>query len=173
MAVFFGEHLVGNGAIKWGTAINTYNNSTALIAVQNAQHFNNLLAGSPSVAPFTWNAGSWGSINLRTGHMTWQLPAFGTDLTTPAFGSSAAAPISFTNQVAFASSSSGYMVAFNSATGAILWTYNTGGNLDSAPAIFNDTLYWGAGYRSTAGGKLYAFSIAPAAAAGRTISAGR
>ena len=171
--LFWGNQ-VGPGSIAWGTAINTDNNTTALIAIENSEHVNSLLAGSASVPPFTWNAGSWGSINLTTGNLSWQLPAFGNDLTTPAFGSTARGAISFTNQVAFASSSSGYMVAFNSATGAILWSYNTGRNLESAPAIFNDTLYWGAGYRSPTSGKLYAFSIAPAASSsGRTKPAGR
>ena len=71
--IFWGN-LVGQGAIKWGTAINTDYNSTALIAIDNGDnHINNTLAGSPTVAPFNWNAGSWGSINLRTGHMIWQL----------------------------------------------------------------------------------------------------
>jgi polyvinyl alcohol dehydrogenase (cytochrome) len=169
----FWENLVGPGGPQWGTAINTDNNTTALIANENPDNINSLLAGSASVAPFTWNEGSWGSIDLKTGHMIWQLAAFGNDLTNPARGSTAPGAISFSNQVAFASSSSGFMVAFDSSTGKILWTYNTGGNLESAPAIFNDTLYWGAGYRSPSSGKLYAFSVAPAAAAGRTVPAGR
>ncbi len=163
----FWQSMVGAGQIKWGTAINTTNNSVGLVAIDNNFHSNNLLAGSPTVPPYTWNAGSWGGINLRTGHMIWQLQAFGNDLTDPSYGSSAPGPISFTNQVAFAGSTSGYMVAFNAMTGSILWSYNTGVALESAPAIFNDTLYWGAGYRSsTTASKLYAFSIASTAAAG-------
>jgi polyvinyl alcohol dehydrogenase (cytochrome) len=161
----FWQNLVGPAGPKWGTAINTDNNTTALIANENGNNINTTLAGSASVPPFTWNGGSWGSINLTTGNLTWQLPAFGNDLTNPAFGSTAPSAVSFSNQVAFASSSSGYMVAFNSSTGAILWSYNTGGNLESAPAIYNDTLYWGAGFHSPTSGKLYAFSITPAAAA--------
>ena len=170
--IFWGN-LVGQGAIKWGTAINTDNNSTALIAIDNGDnHINNTLAGSPTVAPFNWNSGSWGSINLRTGHMIWQLSAFGNDLDTPAFGSAAPGAISYSNHVGFASSSSGYMAAFNSSTGNILWTYNTGGPILSAPAIYNDTLYWGAG-APTSAGKLYAFSIPPATSPSHTIPAGK
>ena len=170
----FWENLVGPGGITWGTAINTDNNATALIAIENGNNINSLLAGSPSVPAFQWNAGSWGSINLKTGQMIWQLAAFGNDLTNPTNGSTAPGPISFTNQVAFASSSSGYMAGFDSSTGKILWLYNTGGNLESAPAIFNDTLYWGAGFRSTTVGELYAFSVAStASSSGRTKPAGR
>ena len=65
------------------------------------------------------------------------------------------------------------MAAFDSSNGNILWMYNTGGNLDSAPAIYNDTLYWGAGFHSPTIGKLYAFSIASPASSGRTKPAGR
>ena len=158
----FWESFVGQGAIKWGTAVNTSNNSTALIANWNVDHINNMLAGSPTVPPFSWTGGSWGSVNLRTGHLIWQLPAFGNDLDKPAFGSTAPGAISFSNQVAFASSSSGYMAAFDALTGNILWTFNTGADLKSAPAIYNDTVYWGSGNRSPTSGKLYAFSIPPA-----------
>ncbi len=169
----FWQNQVGPGGPQWGTAINTDYNATALIANENGNNINTTLAGSASVAPFTWNGGSWGSINLKTGHFSWQLAAFGNDLTNPAHGSSAPSAISFSNQVAYASSTSGYMAAFDSSTGNILWTYNTGGQLDSAPAIYNDTLYWGAGFQSPTSGKLYAFSIASTASSGRTKPAGK
>ncbi len=157
----------------WGSAINTSNNSTALIAIENADnHLNNMLAGSPTVAPYNWNAGSWCGINLRTGHLIWQLSSYGNDLDNPTFGSAAPGAISFSNQVAFASSTSGYMAAFDALTGNILWTYNAGGELESGPAIYNDTLYWGAGKRGSAG-TLYAFSIPPTTSSSRTIPAGK
>ena len=170
----FWGNLVGQGGIAWGTAVNTSNNSTALIAIENADnHLSNTLAGSPTVAPYKWNAGSWGGINLRTGQLIWQLPAFGNDLDNPAFGSAAPGAISFSNQVAFASSTSGYMAAFDALTGNILWTYNTGGNIESGPAIYNDTLYWGAGNPGSAG-TLYAFSIPPAtSSSSRNVPAGK
>ncbi len=159
--------MVGNGQIKGGTAINT-GDQVALVALFNAQHLSNMLAGSATVPPYNWDASSWGAINLKTGRIIWQLQAFGNDRTNPANGSSTPGAISVSNQVAFAASSSGYMVAFNAMTGSILWSYNTGANLESAPAIFNDTLYWGAGYRSsTTASKLYAFSIASTAVTAR------
>ena len=77
MAAFFGGIWWAKAESQWGTAVNTSNNSTALIAIENADnHLNNMLAGSPTVAPFNWNGGSWGGINLRTGHMIWQLRRF-------------------------------------------------------------------------------------------------
>jgi hypothetical protein len=163
----FWQNQVGPGGPQWGTAINTDNNATALIANENGNNINTTLAGSASIAPFTWNGGSWGSINLKTGHFSWQLAAFGNDLTNPAKGSTAPGAISFSNQVAFA----GRVRLLQRLH--ILWMYNTGGSLESAPAIYNDTLYWGAGFQSPTSGKLYAFSIASPASSGRTIPAGR
>lgn len=155
---------VGVGGMKWGSAINADTNAAAFVALNNSVHANNLLAGVNGVSQH-WNAGAWGSIDLKTGKMIWQLPAYGMDLKDPTFGSSAPGAISYSNHVAFAGSSSGYMTAFDASTGAILWTYDTGGSVKSAPAIFNDTLYWGGGKGGPAGGQLYAFSIAAAASA--------
>ena len=74
--LFWGT-FVGTGGIKWGTAVNIDNNTEALIAVNNGSdhdpHVYNLLAGVNGVTQY-WNAGSWGSINLKTGKMIWQLP---------------------------------------------------------------------------------------------------
>jgi polyvinyl alcohol dehydrogenase (cytochrome) len=151
---------IGQGEIKWGTAVNTSNGTSVLIANYNTDHNYNLLAGLNG-RPQYWNAGSWGSLDLRTGKMTWQVPAYGDDLKSPTYGASAAGAISFSNGVGFAADSSGYMTAFNATTGKFLWLYNTGANLDSAPAIFNDTVYWGAGQAGTKGGMLYAFSVVP------------
>ncbi len=173
MAAFFGRNRWAPANPNGVPRSTPDNNSTALIAIENGDHINIKLAGSPTVAPFTWNGGSWGSINLRTGHLIWQLPAYGNDLDNPTVGSAAPSAITFSNQVAFASSSSGYMAAFDALTGNILWTYNTGGNLESAPAIYNDTLYWGAGFRTPKGGKLYAFSIPPATSPSHNVAAGK
>lgn len=161
--LFWGT-FIGHGEIHWGTAVNTNTNTDALIALNNYEGETNLLAGVNGVAQY-WNASAWGDVNLKTGKMIWQVPAFGTDLTNPAVGSYAPGAISYSNGVAFAGSSSGYLVALNAATGYGLWSFNTGAPAVSAPAIFNDTLYWGTGNSAQAGSKLYAFSIAATPAA--------
>ena len=51
----------------------------------------------------------------------------------------------------------------DAATGAILWSYPSGGSCLSGAAIAGGTLYWGSGYSNfgfgTANSKLYAFTV--------------
>ena len=55
------------------------------------------------------------------------------------------------------------MYALNAATGALLWSFASGGSCLSGAAISNGTLYWGSGYSNfgagTANNKLYAFGL--------------
>ena len=61
----------------------------------------------------------------------------------------------------------GTMYAFDGATGAVLWSFASGGSVYGGPAIGADgTVYWGNGYPNAArlqfgtpGGKLYAFRV--------------
>ena len=47
--------------------------------------------------------------------------------------------------------------ALEAATGTELWTYNTGANVTSSPAVANGVVYIGSGY---GGNKVYAFDAA-------------
>jgi PQQ-like domain len=56
----------------------------------------------------------------------------------------------------------GTMYALDASTGATLWTFASGGSVDSGPAIVEGTVYWGSGYGVrgigiSANNKLYAF----------------
>jgi polyvinyl alcohol dehydrogenase (cytochrome) len=52
------------------------------------------------------------------------------------------------------------MYALNAATGAIDWSYASGGSVIAGAAIVNDTVYWGSGYYIGAeNNKLYAFGL--------------
>ena len=55
------------------------------------------------------------------------------------------------------------MYALDGATGAILWTFASGGSCLSGAAISNGEVYWGSGYSnfgfSTPNNKLYAFKL--------------
>jgi polyvinyl alcohol dehydrogenase (cytochrome) len=57
----------------------------------------------------------------------------------------------------------GHMYAMNAATGAILWSFPSGGSCLSGAAIADGTLYWGSGYSNfgfgTANNKLYSFGL--------------
>jgi hypothetical protein len=114
-----------------------------------------------------WNAGSWGAISLLNGKIIWQIPAYGPDLQTPQYGATAGGPMSFTNRVVLTGDSGGYMAALDANSGLTYWTYYVGGTIESAPAIYNDTLYWGAGYSHGSGvanPHLYAFRPSATAA---------
>ena len=92
---------------------------------------------------------------MQTGRIIWQTA----DPTPGAVDSGA---VSVANGVMFAGSSSGTMCALEATTGAVLFSFPSGGSVIDAPSIVNGTVYWGSGYRRLAGGtgnnKVYAFS---------------
>lgn len=56
----------------------------------------------------------------------------------------------------------GHTYAMDAATGAILWSFASGGSCNAGAAIVNGTAYWGSGCASfggTGSDKLYAFSL--------------
>jgi polyvinyl alcohol dehydrogenase (cytochrome) len=57
----------------------------------------------------------------------------------------------------------GTMYALDARTGQTLWTFASGGSVNSGAAIVNGTVYWGSGYGvqgigMTPNNKLYAFT---------------
>lgn len=147
-------------SIQWGSAINVADHTTIFVPVANAQHIATQLAGRNGV-PQTWNAGSWAAIQMTTGRPLWQIPAYGADIQTPGFGGDARARMTFANRLVFAGSTSGWMTAVDATSGNIRWAFNSGSTVESAPAFFNDWLYWGTGYRrhGIPGNTLFAFSF--------------
>lgn len=155
----FWSTFVGKGGIQWGSATNLDDHNLAFVALDNEAHSSNTLVGRNGV-PVKWSGGAWGALNIATGAISWQIPSLGQDLTTPAYASNAQGGVSFTNRVVFAGSSSGYFVALDANTGQTYWTFNSGNTVAGTPAIFNETVYWGTGYKKSAGvNMLYAFSI--------------
>ena len=57
----------------------------------------------------------------------------------------------------------GWMYAMDAATGAIKWSFESGGGCLSGASISNGQVFWGSGYRnfgfSTPNNKLYAFGL--------------
>jgi polyvinyl alcohol dehydrogenase (cytochrome) len=151
---------IGIGGIEWGSALDLDDSNMVFVSLNNPEHVSNTLAGRNGV-PVKWNGGAWGALNITTGKMVWQIPAYGQDLVTPSSPSSAPGSLTFTNRVVFAGSSSGYFVALNANTGLTYWTFNSHGTVVSSPAIFNETVYWGTGYARNGVGyhMLYAFSV--------------
>jgi polyvinyl alcohol dehydrogenase (cytochrome) len=122
--------------------------------------------------------GIWAAIDVATGEVLWQTPdpssnlpltgsilhpTWGANLG-PGFFGVDMGPLTVTNDVVFAGSmdQEGHMYALDAATGAIVWSFASGGSVMSAPSIDGDTLYWGSGYsQGFNNNKLYAFTLRP------------
>jgi polyvinyl alcohol dehydrogenase (cytochrome) len=103
---------------------------------------------------------SWGSfaaLDAATGQKLWQTP--------DPVGSHDFAPVSTANGVVFGCSIDplGHMYALDGRTGAVLWTFVSGGSCNGGAAVANGTVYWGSGYSNfgvgTPNNKLYAFTV--------------
>lgn len=137
------------GGLQWGSAVDGTRVYTA-----NA---------NSNVVPWTLpnstvvTSGVWSGLNAATGQLLWQ--------TAPTFGGGTSGPATTANGVMFgcALDATGHMYALNGATGAILWTFASGGSCLSGAAISNGEVFWGSGYSNfgfgTPNNKLYAFDL--------------
>lgn len=79
------------------------------------------------------------------------------------FGRRRSGPVTTANGVVFGCTldSQGHMYALDGATGAILWSFASGGGCLSGAAISEGRLFWGSGYSlfSTPNNKLYSFGL--------------
>jgi len=137
------------GGIQWGTATD---GTRIYVAITNSLHLPYTLAnGGPTI-----NWGSWAALDPQTGRILWQVPD-----PTPGAGDPGA--VSVANGVVYAGSYSGAMHALDARTGAVLFTFASGGSVIDAPSIVAGNVYWGSGYRNIAPGvgnnKVYAFTI--------------
>src|ERR1700746_3664536 len=69
-------------------------------------------------------------------------------------GSPDTAPVSVANGVVYGGSDSTTgtsMYGLDAATGAILWSFNSGGSVTGGAAIVAGSVYWGSGYCGTEG----------------------
>jgi polyvinyl alcohol dehydrogenase (cytochrome) len=137
------------GGLQWGSAVDGQRVYTA-----NANSNNIPWPEAPDGA----TTGVWSGLNAATGQVLWQ--------TRPPNGGSTAGPVTTANGVVFGCSldPQGYMYALNAETGAVLWSFASGGSCLSGAAISNGMVFWGSGYSNfgfgTPNNKLYAFSLA-------------
>jgi polyvinyl alcohol dehydrogenase (cytochrome) len=137
------------GGIQWGTATD---GTRIYVAITNSLHLTYRLAnGGPTI-----NWGSWAALDPRTGRILWQVPD-------PTPGAVDPGAVSVANGVLYAGSYSGAMYGLDARTGAVLFTFASGGSVIDAPSIVKGTVYWGSGYRNIPPGignnKLYAFTV--------------
>lgn len=137
------------GGLQWGSAVDGKR-------VYTADANSNLVPWTLPNGDVTVN-GVWSGLDAATGQVLWQ--------TTPPNGGGASGPATTANGIMFGCSLDpfGYMYALNGATGAVLWSFASGGSCLSGAAISNGTVYWGSGYSNfgfgTPNNKLFAFGL--------------
>lgn len=153
------------GGLQWGSAVDGRRVYTAVANWDFKPHTftTGLQAGRTVVGGF------WAALDAATGERLWEMAGTQPPAVPPA-GVPADAiasnqgPVSVANGVVFAGAldTLGTMYALDAATGAVLWSFESGGSVNSGPAIADGELYWGSGYQSFAGtsnDKLYAFAL--------------
>jgi len=146
------------GGLQWGSSVD---GRRVYTANSNSNY-------KPWVLPdgSTTNLGVWSGLDAATGEVLWQTPA---PIAPPnpfaAIWGTTSGPTTTANGVVFACSvePAGHMYALNGATGAILWSFASGGSCLSGAAISNGMVFWGSGYSNFGGGttnnKVFAFGL--------------
>ena len=142
-----GGHL---GGIHWGTATD----GTRIYVENNYENSMNkpfALGGMGPQAGQTAQTGTWAALDPSNGNILWQIknPVL---MDGPQGTASCNGPVAVVNGVLFAGSMDtlGTMFAFDAATGAELWRFQSGGTVYGGPAISNGVVYWGSGFPSGA-----------------------
>jgi polyvinyl alcohol dehydrogenase (cytochrome) len=136
-----------SGGLQWGSAVDGQRVYTA--------NANSDLKPWPEPSGAT--TGVWSGLDAVTGAVLWQ--------TRPPNGGGTSGPVTTANGVVFGCSldPQGFMYALNAATGAVLWSFPSGGSCLSGAAISNGMVFWGSGYSNfgvgTPNNKVYAFSV--------------
>ena len=153
------------GGLEWGSAVA---DGRIYTAIANNTYAPTTFTVGPQVGR-TVRGGFWSALDAATGEVLWQVagnnPPAEPGPTTPADAIAInTGPVSAANGVVFAGAldAVGTMYAFDGATGNILWTFESGGSVNSSPAIVDGVVYWGSGYeriQGTPNNKFYAFSL--------------
>jgi polyvinyl alcohol dehydrogenase (cytochrome) len=150
------------GGVEFGTATD---DQRVYVAEANTDRLPVTLSGTGPFAGQTVTSGFWSALDPITGAILWQTPD-PVDSKNPGF-------VTVANGVVYAGSaagSGGNMHALDADTGAVLWSFESGGSVFSAPAVVHGRLFWGSGYTQngacpsgfntcTANDKLYAFGL--------------
>jgi polyvinyl alcohol dehydrogenase (cytochrome) len=146
------------GGIEWGSSV-----ADGHVYVAEANSANKpitLTNPSPGSATST-TGGAWLALDASTGKIIWETA----DPAGPTFGD--IGQTATANGVVYAGSSdkAGHVFAMDAGTGAIKWSFATGGSIGSGASIVDGTVYWGSGYTqfknsgTTGNDKVFAFSL--------------
>jgi polyvinyl alcohol dehydrogenase (cytochrome) len=141
----------GDGGIEWGSAAD---GSHVYSAEANSDKVTYTLGGSGPFSGQKTTAGSWAALNPATGKMLWQTP--------DPQGQEDPGYVTTANGVVYAGSNAptgNNMYALSASTGAVLWSFASGGSVRSGAAVVGSQVYWGSGYGSGPNDKLYAFGL--------------
>ncbi len=160
------------GGLQWGSAVD---GKQIYTAVSNNDFIAHTMTTGPR-AGTSVKGGFWAALDAATGAVKWENAA----VNPPAFGpypEGAVAVntgmVTVANGVVFAGAmdAPGTMYAFNAATGEQLWSFASGGSVNSGAAIVDGNVYWGSGYTNfglgTGNKKLYSFGLSTAGATAR------
>jgi polyvinyl alcohol dehydrogenase (cytochrome) len=138
------------GGIEWGTATD---GARIYVAITNNNHVSYQL--QPIGPTIDW--GSWAALDVRDGHVVWQIAD-------PTPGATDMGSVSTANGVVYAGSfTTGILYGLHAMTGSVLWQFNSGGSVIDSPSIVNGMLFWGSGYShikpGTGNNKVFAFGL--------------
>lgn len=101
------------------------------------------------------NSGGWAALKVANGAVLWTTP--------DPLGSRSEAPVAAANDVVFGCNvdfTHGRMVAMDAGSGAIKWSYDSGGPCNAGASISEGMVFWGSGNYSGVGPKkLFAFGL--------------
>jgi polyvinyl alcohol dehydrogenase (cytochrome) len=152
------------GGLQWGSATDGDRIYTAVSNSNFQSH--TLVSGS------TIYGGYWSALKNSTGEIVWETAGTGLAIPIPWLNqpppnalATNQGPVTVANGVVFAGAMDavGTMYAMDAATGNILWSFESGGSVNSGAAVVNGIVYWGSGYSNlgigTPNNKLYAFQL--------------
>jgi polyvinyl alcohol dehydrogenase (cytochrome) len=146
------------GGVLWGTAAD---GKRIYASIGNLNH-ESITVNSPT-GQATTTGGVWAAVDAATGKVLWRTADPQNMMDTVA--------MSEANGVVYAGSLAGSganMYALDAATGAIKWSFESGGAVVSGAAIVDGSVYWGSGYHTKILGlpyagdnhKIFAFAVA-------------
>lgn len=151
------------GGLQWGSAVD---DDQVYTAVSNHDYLPYTMTKGPG-AGRTVNGGFFSSLNAATGAVVWENAGVnpGVGAFVPNSIASNTGMVTIANGVVFAGAMDaiGTMFAFDAHTGQKLWSFESGGSINSGAAVVDGTVYWGSGYANfglgTPNNKFYAFSL--------------